>query len=119
MNPFEIAYLLVNDHFRMRLRKLSRISVACRGLIDIALVTGQRVPRRESGIGQAVRMSQDSCVGLSVVLIPCTELSLCLPSSPVSDPVSCPIHYTWDVATHRCTQDQRSTVCGDTEFWYE
>lgn len=54
-----------------------------------------------------------------------TELSACLPASPVaalspSDLVPCPSHYAWDTATSRCIQVehvQRSAACGTTEFW--
>lgn len=61
-----------------------------------------------------------TCVGKCVVLTPCPELSACLPSSPVSGSVSCPIHFTWNTETKGCIQVgdvQRLTACGTMEFW--
>jgi len=56
-----------------------------------------------------------------------SQLSVCLPASPVPDvsslgSMSCPSHYTWDATTSRCIQVgktvQPATACGTTEFWF-
>lgn len=92
-----------------------------RGLNSTAKATESRVLQRGAGIGQAVRM----LCALCVVLNPCTELSVRLSASPVSDvlprgSVPCSIHYTWDATMSRCIQVghvQHSTACGTMEFW--
>jgi len=50
-----------------------------------------------------------------------SQLSVCLPASPLPDvsssgSASCPSHHTWDTTASRCIQS--ATACGTTEFWF-